>query len=135
MLKNRESHFHESPDSRAIFSETWFQIAKVIGKPEKIGKSILDNIWETGEDITDQSLGLATLNKGEIFFDEGLNFFYSKVCYYRNHHLQELKMSVRIAKNNVSFDPQNKYYQGQLKLAEDKLEEELNKPTNNLVLS
>ncbi len=37
------------------------------------------------------------------------------------HEKEELKLSVRIAKKNVSYDVGNKYYQGQLELAELRL--------------
>jgi hypothetical protein len=42
-----------------------------------------------------------------------------------NHYLEELKLSVRIAKANLNFDKSNKYYQQQLINADVRLENEL----------
>ena len=39
------------------------------------------------------------------------------------HEKEELKLSVRIAKKNVSYDVGNKYYQAQLELAESRLKD------------
>jgi hypothetical protein len=43
-----------------------------------------------------------------------------------NHDIEELKMSIRIAKINLAIDPKNKYYQDKLGLIENELKNILN---------
>lgn len=63
---------------------------------------------------------LGVKNGKPVFFDETLNLFFGEHVFYKNHYLEELKLSLRIAKKNLQLNSSD-YYKTQLELAQNNL--------------
>jgi len=92
-----------------------FQVSETTISQHGNGRPV-DDSFENDE----EALGQATKNGKVVFFDETLNMFFCQYVFYKNHFLEELKLSVRIAKKNVQISCNN-YYKQQLDLAENNL--------------
>jgi hypothetical protein len=79
------------------------------------GRSIDDNF-----DNDFEALGQCRRTNKVVFFDETLNMFFCQCVFYKNHYIEELKLSLRIAKKNLQLN-NNVYYKEQLELAQNKL--------------
>ena len=75
---------------------------------------VIDNVYgHKEEDIL--GMGACRHNYHHIvLFDECLNLFYTERPLCKNHEIEELKLSVRIAKKCCDLNPYNKYYEEQL---------------------
>lgn len=105
MLLDREKHFYTTQTA----------ISQFFGE-----RQVEDNF-----DNDDECLGVGEKNRKPIFFDETLNMFFTQSVFYKNHYLEELKLSVRIAKKNLELN-KNNYYEEQLFKAQNKLTDFLN---------
>jgi len=114
-IEDRHPYYYVSKDSKCITSGCFGEESKYIEKE--------DNIVDEQEDVdvTENVVGLDRKSQKAIVFDSWMNIYYTVFPYYKNHHIDELKLSVRIAKKNVSFDSGNKYYKNELNRIENNL--------------
>ena len=85
-----------------------------------VGRAINDNF-----DNDSEALGQCIKTEKVVFFDETLNMFFCQFVFYKNHYLEELKLSLRIAKKNLQLND-NSYCKTQLELAQNNLSNFLN---------
>lgn len=97
-----------------------FQVTETAISQYGNGRAVDDNF-----DNDSEALGQCARTDKVVFFDETLNMFFCQFVFYKNHYLEELKLSLRIAKKNLQLN-NGSYYKAQLELAQNNLSNFLN---------